>query len=89
MKKEELDNSRSLKLQEEYIAKHGIVGKVQPKSKKDANSVNRILKNLFPYFNIYPDQKLMYKTKDYPSDIQKHVDELISEYGYSFQTEVN
>ncbi len=86
MKKDDISNARSLQLQEEYIAQHGMAGKTQPKSSKDSASINKTLKSLFPYFDIYPDQKLMYKTKDYPSDIQKCVDELIQEYGYSLQT---
>ena len=85
MKKDEL-NKRSKQLQEEYVKQHGMVGKVEAKSKKEADKRYKLHKKLTPYFDIYSRRRLMYKIKDYPENVQEYVDQIINEYGYTLQS---
>jgi len=75
-------------LQEEYVKKHGEVGKVVSKFKKDSKIRFAIFKELTPYFDIFTQRRELCKIRDYPENIQKSVDTLINEYGYFIQSKI-
>ena len=80
--------NRAEQLQQDYIEKYGLVGKVEPKSKTERDNRYKLHKKITPYFNIFSRRKLLYKVAEYPENIQIAVDELVNDYGYVIQTTI-
>jgi len=78
--------SRSLKLQEAYIKKHGKVGQIVARSKKLRNRRYYLLRKAKPFSEIIASQKTIYLLE--PGEVPPQIKKLQAEFGYTIQTKI-
>lgn len=80
--------SRSEKLQEEYIEKHGKVGEVVSKSKNERKKRYKLHRKAKPGGMVSARMKVIYLYENPSEESMAAINELVEEFGYVIQSTI-